>query len=189
MADRNQLSEVRANAFAAAFLMPESGVHAFLVNRNKCVGSRESIPVYDPTAEERGAEERGAEVQALRRSSPGSQQIHYQLVARMAHHFGVSYQATCYRLRGLKCVNDAQLTELLERQDLAARFVEIFKVKKEIEGPRNDPPAKPDRELLTEFLSLAVEAYDRELISKAKFLELGALIGIERKDMLDFVRG
>ena len=185
-ADRSQLSEVRANAFAAAFLMPESGVHALLVHRNKCFGSRESIPVYDPAAED----ERG-EVQALRRASPGSQQIHYQLVARMAYHFGVSYSAACYRLRSLKCVNDSQLSELLAKNDVATRFRDIFNVKdnakKEPDGQRSESASKPDRELLTEFLSLAVEAYERELISKAKFIEFGALVEIDRKDMLDLV--
>jgi Zn-dependent peptidase ImmA (M78 family)/transcriptional regulator with XRE-family HTH domain len=180
--DRSQLSEVRANAFAAAFLMPESGVIAFLAHRNKGLGSREAIPVYDPTAEDRGAD-----IQALRRSSPGAQQIHYQVVARMAHHFGVSYSAASYRLRSLKCVNDAQLGDLLGAQEQATRFLDLFKAKNDTEGLKGEP-AKPDRELLGEFLSLAVEAHDRELISKAKLIELGALVGIDRKDMLALIR-
>jgi Zn-dependent peptidase ImmA (M78 family)/transcriptional regulator with XRE-family HTH domain len=182
-ADRNQLSEVRANAFAAAFLMPESGIHAFLAHRNKCLGSRESIPVYDPAAEDEGVE-----IQALRRSPPGAQQVHYQLVARMAHQFGVSYSAACYRLRSLKCVNDSQLSDLLQKQDLATRFLDLFKVKRKHESQRDESAAKPDRELMAEFVSLAVEAYDRELISKAKLIELGALVGIDRNEMLDLVR-
>jgi hypothetical protein len=105
----------------------------------------------------------------------------------MAHHFRVSYSAACYRLRSLKCINDSQLADLLARQDLALRFLEFFKVRKDMEGQRGES-AKPDRELLREFLSLAVEAYDRELISKAKLIELGALVGIDRKDILDLVR-
>ena len=54
IADRNQLKEVRANAFAAAFLMPETGVRAFLTQRNKGLGTREAIPVYDLATESQG---------------------------------------------------------------------------------------------------------------------------------------
>jgi Zn-dependent peptidase ImmA (M78 family)/DNA-binding XRE family transcriptional regulator len=179
LADRDQLSEVRANAFAAAFLIPESGVHAFLTHRNKCVGSREAIPVYDAATEDMGMK-----VQALRRSTPGSQQINYQLVVRMAYHFGVSYQAACYRLRGLKCINDADLKDLLAKDEQASYFYRLVKMK----GQDEEPELKPDRELTFEFVSLVIEAYSRELISKAKLFELGALVDIDRKDMLDLIR-
>ena len=37
---------------------------------------------------------------------------------------------------------------------------------------------------MRELLNLAVEALNRELISKAKFLEIGQLAGIARNDML-----
>ncbi len=176
--DRNQLKEVRANAFAAAFLIPESGVHAFLTQRNKGFGSREAIPVYDL-----GTESQGMTVHALRRSSPGAQRINYQLIARMACHFGVSYQAACYRLRGLKIVGEPELKELLEKNDQALHFLDLFKVRDDLEGT-DEEGKKPDRELMFELLSLAVEALNRELISKAKFLEIGQLVGIERNDML-----
>lgn len=178
IADRNQLKEVRANAFAAAFLMPESGVHAFLTQRNKGLGSREAIPVYDLATESQGMK-----VQALRRSSPGSQRINYQLIAQMAYHFGVSYQAACYRLRGLKIVGEPELKELLDKDEQALHFLNVFKVQDDLER-QDEQEKKPDRELLFELLCLAVEALNRELISKAKFLELGQLVGIGRNEML-----
>lgn len=180
--DRDQLSEVRANAFAAAFLMPESGVKSFLSQRNKCGGTRESFPVYDDATEELGAM-----VQASRRSEALSQRINYQLVAYMAYHFGVSYQAACYRLKSLKCISDSELAELLSKDDQALRFLDVMKVKDELVGQDDARKVKADRELTVELLSLATEAYSRELISKAKLVELGSLVDVERKDMLDLV--
>ena len=112
------------------------------------------------------------------------QRINYQLIARMACHFGVSYQAACYRLRGLKIVGEPELKELLEKNDQALHFLDLFKVRDDLEGTDEDEKKEPDRELMFELLSLAVESLNRELISKAKFLEIGQLVGIERNDML-----
>ena len=182
-ADRDELSEVRANAFAAAFLMPENGLNAFLAHRNKGLGSREAIPVYDSATESLGMK-----VQAMWRSAPGSQRINYQLVARLAYHFGVSYQAACYRLRGLKMLAEQEMKDLIAKDKQALHFLEILKIRDDLEGQDNENEKKPDRELLFELLSLAVEALNRELISKAKFIELGQLVGIDRKDMLDLGR-
>jgi Zn-dependent peptidase ImmA (M78 family) len=180
--DRDQLSEVRANAFAAAFLIPETGVKSFLEQRNKCGGTRESFPVYDDATEKSGAM-----VQASRRAEAHSQDINCQLVAHLAYHFGVSYIAACYRLKSLKCINDEKLKELLSKEEQALRFLDILKVKDELLGKDDPKKVKPDRELTVELLSLATEAYNRELISKAKLVELGALVDIERKDMLGLV--
>ena len=177
--DRDQLQEVRANAFAAAFLMPENGVHAFLAHRHKGLGSREAIPVYDLATESKGVK-----VQATWRSAPGSQRINYQLIARMACHFGVGYQAACYRLRGLKIVGEPELQDLLANDTRAFHFLDLLKVRDDLEGKDEEDRKKPDRELVFELLSLAVEALSRELISKAKFVELGRLVGIDRNDML-----
>jgi transcriptional regulator with XRE-family HTH domain len=177
--DRSQLKEVRANAFAAAFLMPESGVHAFLTQHKKGFGSREAIPVYDLATESQGMT-----VHATRRSSPGARQISYQLIARMACHFGASYQSACYRLRGLKFIGEPELKELLEKDEQAHHFLGLLEVGEDFETTDKKGRKKADRELMFELLSLAVEALNRELISKAKFLEIGQLVGIERNDML-----
>ena len=139
--------------------------------------------IYDAATEELGMK-----VQAMRRMPPGSQHINYQLVARMAYHFGTSYQAACYRLRSLKCVSESELTDLLAKNDQALHFLDLLKIKDDLEGQDDEREIKPDRELACEFLSLAIEAYNRELISKAKLVELGALVDIKRNDMLDLAR-
>src|SRR5207249_4467075 len=99
-----------------------------------------------------------------------------------------SYQSACYRLKALKCINDTELTELLAKDDKALRFLEVLKIKDDLEGNDDEKQMKPDRELAVELFSLAIEAYNRELISKAKLIELGSLVHIERHDMLEFAR-
>ena len=48
--NREELPEVRANAFAAAFLMPEGGVRAFVRRLGKGEQSRSQLRAYDETA-------------------------------------------------------------------------------------------------------------------------------------------
>jgi Zn-dependent peptidase ImmA (M78 family)/transcriptional regulator with XRE-family HTH domain len=183
LADRSQLCEVRANAFAAAFLLPETGVMAFLAHRNKGLGSREVIPVYDAVPDELKMK-----VQATWRSVPGSQRVNYQLIALLAYHYGVSYQAACYRLRSIKFISENEMNELIAQNEEALQFLGILKMKDALEGNEADGDKKPDRELTREIVSLAVEAYNRELVSKAKYLELGKLLEIGRDDMLNLVQ-
>lgn len=178
--NRKDLAEVRANAFAAAFLMPEGGVAAFLAQRNKGLGSRETVQVYDGATDEHGLE-----VEAFSRALPGSQCIPYQLVARLAHYFGVSYQAAVYRLKALARVNDAESKRLLALEQLGLRFLEVLKMKDDLVGIDTKASRKADRELIGEVLDLAVEAYIREEISRGRLVEIAALLKIPRDAVLE----
>jgi len=80
--NREDLLEVRANAFAAAFLMPESGVRAFLRRLGKGEPSRSQLQVYDEAEA----------VTGQKRTEAYSQDIQVYDVAHLAHHFGVSYE-------------------------------------------------------------------------------------------------
>jgi Zn-dependent peptidase ImmA (M78 family)/DNA-binding XRE family transcriptional regulator len=79
----NDLVEVRANAFASAFLMPAGGVEDQLRRLDKGRPSRQAQIVYDV------AGNAGSEIEI--RPTSGSQAITYQDVAVIARHFGVSY--------------------------------------------------------------------------------------------------
>lgn len=50
MENRNELAEVRANAFAAHFLLPETGVRAFLQSLGKGVDVRPDLQIHDIVA-------------------------------------------------------------------------------------------------------------------------------------------
>ena len=63
----------RANAFAAAFLMPSSGIEWFLGLLEKGEPSRRYHTTYDVAGDQ--------QIEALERPAPGSQEITYQDVA------------------------------------------------------------------------------------------------------------
>ncbi|MEJ7640409.1 MAG: ImmA/IrrE family metallo-endopeptidase, partial [Singulisphaera sp.] len=87
------LIERRANAFAAAFLLPADGVQWFLELLEKGGPSRRYRVTYNPAGDEATESEE--------RSEPGSQQITYQDIAALAHYYGVSYPVAVYRLSDL----------------------------------------------------------------------------------------
>ncbi len=173
--NRSDLSEVRANAFAAAFLMPAAGIHAFLVTRDKGAASRETVQVYDSTTEYKKQP-----VEAQGRSAPHSQTITYQVVAMLAHHFGVSYLAAAYRLRSLGYLNQQQLDNLLPQEGIAREFMDDFSEQK--------PSYRPDRDLRREVASLATEAFRRDEISRAKLVELAKTLDMDGKRLVEFAK-
>jgi len=97
--DRDELLEVRANAFAASFLMPADAVQRFINALGKGRPSRMEAEVFDE----------GAPVSARARSAPGSQDIQLYDVVQMAHHFGVSRAAACYRLKSVRLLTRSEL--------------------------------------------------------------------------------
>ena len=103
--DRSSLMEVRANAFAASFLMPAEGVRGYVNALSKGLGSRTRADTFD--------EEAVTRVEGRKRVD--TQNIELHDVVRMAHHFGVSCTAMLYRLKGLDFVTED------ERSSLAAQ--------------------------------------------------------------------
>ena len=164
--DRASFSEVRVNAFAAAFLMPEIGVREFLAGIGKGQPSRERWAVFDE----------GDVISAAARAEPGSQQIQLYDVALLAHHFGVSRLAALYRLRNLRLIAQGEV-EVLLREEQQGRGKEIERslrlpsVREESEKRQASP-----RDFRSRFLTLAIEAYRREKISRGKLSELAAAV-------------
>lgn len=174
--DRRKLPEVRANAFAAALLLPRSGVWAFLYSRFKAGPSLIEQTVYDPTAEQNAEG-----VRASRRAAPRSQVLTYEDIAALAHHFGVSYQAALFRLKSLSIVNDAEFTELRDKENFGKQFLDLLQVLVDLEG---HDERKPDREIVSQVVHLAIEAYRREEISKGKLGDLSTLLNFSAKDLV-----
>lgn len=175
-ADRKKLTEVRANAFAASFLLPRAGVFAFLTSRFKAGPSVVDQTVYDPMAEvDRG------EIKATRRSAAYSQVLTFEDVAALAHHFGVSYQAALFRLKSLAIVNAPEFSELREKEELGLRFLELLKLRQDLYEQDSRPP---DLELKSQVVHLALEAFRREEISDGKLRDLSKLLRIPSKELL-----
>lgn len=175
--NRSELHEVRANAFAASFLLPLGGVWKFLEVRQKAGPSRREVAVYDPSLEKSDLQ-----VKAQRRLTPGSQKVTYEDVAALAHHFGVSYQAAAFRLKSLGIVNQQELDALREKEEVGRSYLKLLRMLDDIEG--KDKDSQPDRELVSQVVHLALEAYRREEISKGKLRDLSSLLDLSAEKLL-----
>ena len=179
--NQNTLNEVRANAFAATFLMPEGGVMAFFRAIGKGVPSRQTMHVYTPIVEE----SQDTMVEAQRRPVSGSQVITYQDVAQLAHHFGVSYKAAVYRLKNLSISSQAEMEALLGCEQHANNYRKLLRLSDETEGEMQD---MPDRELVSQVAYLAVEAFRREEISRGRLLEISTKLNISGSKLVSLAK-
>ena len=168
-------TEQRANAFAAAFLMPEEGVRDFLHSLGKGRGSRREEAAVDAVTEEG--------IRGSLRSPTHSQHVTYADAALLARHFGVSYTAAVWRLRGLNFASAEQTQTLLDRTEDANRYLRAVRAYADVDEA--DEEAHPDHELNGQILSLALEAWWRGEISQARLLEVGRLLDIEDETILD----
>ena len=159
--DRSSLMEVRANAFAASFLMPAEGVRGYVNALSKGLGSRTRADTFD--------EEAVTRVEGRKRVD--TQNIELHDVVRMAHHFGVSCTAMLYRLKGLDFVTED------ERSSLAAQ--DSAGLAKALRGfPGLPEPVDSDGEMRVHarFVAMAIEAFTRGKITQRKLDELGSLV-------------
>lgn len=164
--ERANFPEVRANAFAAAFLMPELGVRELLASLGKGQPSRDRWTVFDE----------GEVVSAESRAEPGSQTVQLYDVVLLAHHFGVSRLAALYRLRNLRLIAQGELDVLLgEEQEGRGKEIERSL---RLPGDREESEKREasPKDFRSRFLALAIEAYRREKISRGKLSELAAIV-------------
>lgn len=177
-----ELLERRANAFAAAFLVPAHGVSNFLESIHKGKPSRRSHSTYDV------ASDASQEVEV--RTTPKSQELSFREVAALAHHFGVSYEVACYSLRDLGHINKEQRDALVANKVVGGAFVNFLQM-----GGSSDSPEAPDgrkasddntKELVSQIIPMALDAYDRAIISRGKLRELVVTLGLSEEEVLRF---
>jgi len=161
--NRDNLLEVRANAFAASFLMPTEGVREFVKGLAKGRPSRLQADVFD--------EEEAISAQA--RPAPGSQAIQMHDVVLLAHHFGVSRISALYRLKNLGLVTEPEFESLKGQDDQGlgkslAGFLDL--PEPDHEETRN--------EFRHRFLALGLEAFRRGEVTRSKLRELAVMVGV-----------
>lgn len=162
--NRKDLLEVRANVFAANFLLPEDAVMDFVHTLGKGGASREQVEVYDGTDV----------VQAEQRAKPGSQDIQLHDVILIARHFGVSRITALYRLKNLKLIDKSKFQCLKEQEDAGeGKALAAFLA---ADDPEDEVEIRD--EFRHRFLWLALEAHRREEISLNKFIGLATMMGI-----------
>ncbi|HEV2856659.1 MAG TPA: XRE family transcriptional regulator [Thermoanaerobaculia bacterium] len=158
---RDDLQEMRANSFAAGFLMPEEGVRTHLADLGRGPVSRERFEIFDESAA----------VAAEVRPEPGSQAVGLYELVLLAHHFQVSRTAALYRLFNLRILSQGERDRLmtLENAGQGKRIEDLLHL------PQPDHTSA--REVFRlRFLGLALEAYRREKITRSKLFELGRLM-------------
>lgn len=154
--NRDELIEVRANAFAPHFLMPEGGVREFLHNLGKAEQLRQVFEVFDGQQQ----------VAAQRRIPSKVQSIDVHHAVLLAYNFGLSYEATLYQLLNLKLITKDRLEELRSQAGRVPHIEHIFNLR----SVRRRNTAM----LTDQLMELAFEAYEREVISKRKLFELAS---------------
>jgi transcriptional regulator with XRE-family HTH domain/Zn-dependent peptidase ImmA (M78 family) len=159
----DELIQIRAAAFAAAFLLPQSGIESAVRILDKGRPSRKALAVFGYAAEEL--------LEAEVRSTPGSQTLSSHDVASIAGRFGASYEATVYRLRALDFITKAETEDLLtrERRRAASAYTTLFATRAEPDVLHATEPGAP---LKREVVHLAIEAYRRGLTSKGDLVAL-----------------
>ena len=156
--------ETRANAFAAAFLLPKDSVFAFLT------GSGKGYPAVMAT-----------EAGSARRRAPAGR-IDLWDVVGLARYFGVTREAATWRLKSLKLIGET------EREELAAQAKSGLGSSLERRLNAVEQEKSPDNETILRcaekrLLLLALEALEREEISRRKFIELAYLAGLSEEEI------
>jgi len=171
----NDLIEMRANAFASAFLMPASGMEDQLRRLDKGRPSRQAQIVYDVAGD--------ASNEVEIRPASGSQSITYQDVAFIARHFGVSYEAVVWRLKNLDHIGNPETKELIAQKDAGKRFTNILNFS-DIFDESEARSIDREQELRGQLAWLGVEAYRREEISQGRLRELAGKISISATELI-----
>lgn len=155
--DDDAPAEQRANAFAAAFLLPEPGVRGFLRARGKELRSRNAAT---------GARAR---------------QLSCVDAALLAQHFGVSYPAAVWRLRNLKLAGPGEAKKLLAQAGGARRYLRATGEER-ADAPE---PACAGGELGRQVLTLALEAWRCKEISRGRLMEIGRFLSIDNDTIFE----
>lgn len=167
--NRTELLEVRANAFAAELLMPADGVAQFVHGLGKGAQSRSQVAVFDESEA----------VQVEQRAAPGSQDIQLYDAVLLAHHFDSSRIATLYRLKNMKLIDDSEFQRLKDEEDKGAgNTIASFLAVRDADRGQSSRD-----DFRRRFMGLALEAYRRDEITKAKLTELAAMVELSWRDV------
>jgi transcriptional regulator with XRE-family HTH domain len=163
----HDLREVRAHAFASAYLLPEHGVRRYLETLGKETLGRAGPAVFSLLAGGDGPTESGRALRVDGRTRKGRHPVTPADLARVAHYYGVDRMVTAYRMRNLRLLSDEEVEALLrpEAGGLARG--------PEATLPAPDHPHEMDA-LRSRIAALAAEARARGLIDDGEHTRLAA---------------
>ena len=160
----HDLREVRAHAFASAYLLPEHGVRRYLETLGKETLGRAGPAVFSLLADGEGPAEAGRALRVDGRLRKGRHPVTGSDLARVAHYYGVSRMVVAYRMRNLRLLSDEEVEALHRNVDAKA----------EAALPAPDHPFEMDA-LRSRVAALAAEAHARKLldeVARARFAEV-----------------
>ncbi len=171
--ERDSLKEVRANSFAAAFLMSENGVHQYLASLGKSKNDQRFAEIFD---------EKDV-VKVIFSSDSFNQSVKMYDVVQIANHFKVSCLAAIYRMKNLRLISNDEMNELLklEEEGIAGEIERLLDL------------VEPDHEMeRDEFkhrvIGLGLEALRRSEISLSKFMEIVELVDVHTEYLSSLLR-
>jgi Zn-dependent peptidase ImmA (M78 family) len=160
-----ELTAKRANAFSAAFLLPEGGIRELLESLGKGHGSRKEYVVLDIGSDET--------VRAEQRTAPGSQTITYADVVAIAGRFGAGYKSVVYRLLSLGMVSETESRALLStRLQRAAEQCLTFTAPPAASGGFLEGRSG----LKADVVHLTIETYRRGLIKRDRLRAIAEML-------------
>jgi Zn-dependent peptidase ImmA (M78 family)/DNA-binding XRE family transcriptional regulator len=166
--NRDDLIEIRANVFAAHFLMPEEGIRAFLDGVGHGSLTRQVLEVYDGYLDDDEAMTETA-IRAQRRSEPGTQTVTMLDTLRLAIHFGTSYEACLYQLLNLKIVPKDRQEDLMAERERAEQLRRNIQTILDMTPEDIEPEARGG--LKQSVLNLVIGARLQDRVSGAKARE------------------
>jgi len=168
-------TEVRADAFASAFLIPQHGLRRYVETLGKETLGRVGPTVLSVYSEGDGRNKTGESRRVDGRQRRGRHPITMSDVLRTAHYYGTSPRVAAHRLRNLRLLTDGELDQLekvLRREERVP-----------IEGGLA-PQAAPHEmdSLCSRLAALAATARHRGHIDTPRFNELADLAGVREAD-------
>lgn len=168
--------DVRANAFAGGFMLPEHGVRRYLETLGKETLGRSGPSVLSVYFEREGQSDGHSNLRVDGRAREGRHPITLSDLTLVAHYYGTTRGLTAHRLRNLRLLSDEQIERLERMIDTAtgrnARKTLALKA----------VPYETDS-LCSRLAALAAEAYNRDLIDRDSFREFAEVAGVPARDL------
>ncbi len=174
-AGSDKLVERRADAFAENFLMPRDSVTDVLRSMNNNLSNHSNKLIFNAATDD-------YILTKIRRS--GLQHINCMVVANIAIHFGTSYQSALFRLQNLGHVSKEDAEKLQVYGALGIEQLIDQQMQTGGKSKREKHQSSTSPELQIEFAVLIIQAFQQEIISRGKLLELAKLIEIDGRDLL-----
>ncbi len=171
--------EVRANAFAGGFLLPEHGVRRYLETLGKETLGRSGPAVLSVYFE--GESDGNNNLRIDGRAREGRHPITLSDLTLVAHYYGATRSLTAHRLRNLRLMSDEQIERFERMLDSdtgrnARKTLALKDVRYETDS------------LCSRLAALAAEARNRELIDSDTFNTFADIAGVpppERSRLLE----